>query len=159
MLAPANGANARAAAGRTSTTRIAPSPSAQRARGLEIDWVETMQGAGLSIRNPNAPPAVQSIDVAALKEAIARDNIRVVDVRPAAARAIAPFAPASVLEHDEAHLLALPRDSRLAFLCHHGQSSRVAAERFRQAGFTQLFNVEGGIDAWSIAVDPSIPRY
>lgn len=30
-------------------------PSAQRARGLEIDWVEDVRGAGLVIRNPNAP--------------------------------------------------------------------------------------------------------
>ncbi len=134
-------------------------PSAQRARGLEIDWVETMQGAGLSIRNPNAPPPVQSIDVQQLAEAMARGAMRVVDVRPAPARGFAPFAGASVLESEESALLALPRDTHLAFLCHHGQSSRAAAERFRSAGFTQLFNVEGGIDAWSTLIDPTIPRY
>lgn len=134
-------------------------PTAQRARGLEIDWVETMQGAGLSLRNPNAPPEVGSMDVQALRTAIAAGTVRVIDVRPAAARATAPFAGASVLESDEPALLALAKDSPLAFLCHHGQSSRVAAERFRSAGFTQLFNVEGGIDAWSQQVDPRVPRY
>ena len=133
--------------------------TAPRARGLEIDWVETMQGAGLSIRNPNAPPPVQSMDVHALQQALQQGRVRVVDVRPAAARALAPFAPAHVLEYEEAQLLALASDTPLAFLCHHGQSSRVVAERFRARGFTQLFNVEGGIDAWSVHVDPRIVRY
>ena len=134
-------------------------PSAERARGLEIEWVETMQGAGLSIRNPNAPPAVQAIDVQALARELKAGTMRVIDVRPSAARAFAPFAAADALETHDAQLLALPSDTRLAFLCHHGQSSRAAAERFRAAGFTQLFNVEGGIDAWSMLVDPAIPRY
>lgn len=134
-------------------------PTAQRARGLEIDWVETMQGAGLSIRNPNAPPEVRSMDVQALRTAMADASVRVVDVRPVAARAIAPFAGASVLDSDEHTLLALPKDTPLAFLCHHGQSSRVAAERFRAAGFSQVFNVEGGIDAWSLHIDPHVARY
>ena len=47
----------------------------------------------------------------------------------------------------------------LAFICHHGNSSRNAAEHFREHGFTDLYNVEGGIDAWSKDVDPSIKRY
>ncbi len=134
-------------------------PTAQRARGLEIDWVETMQGAGLSIRNPNAPPEVRPMDVQALRTAMVGASVRVIDVRPAAARALAPFASASVLETDENALLTLAKDTPLAFLCHHGQSSRVVAERFRAAGFTQLFNVEGGIDAWSLHIDQRVARY
>ncbi len=133
--------------------------TAQRAQGLEIDWVETAQGAGLSLRNPNAPAAVKAIDVEALAQALDQGALQVVDVRPAAARAIAPFAGARILEAEESALLALPKDTPLAFLCHHGQSSRAAAERFRAAGFGRLFNVEGGIDAWSQRVDPGVPRY
>ncbi|MFY8123879.1 MAG: rhodanese-like domain-containing protein, partial [Silanimonas sp.] len=59
--------------------------------------------------------------------------------------------------HDD--LAALPKDTKLAFLCHHGNSSRQAAEHFRGLGFTQIYNVEGGIDAWSTDVDGSVPRY
>jgi rhodanese-related sulfurtransferase len=54
---------------------------------------------------------------------------------------------------------ALPKDLPLAFLCHHGNSSRQAAEHFRQLGFHEVYNVEGGIDAWSLEVDPAVPRY
>ena len=134
-------------------------PTAQRAQGLEIDWVETAQGAGLSLRNPNAPAAVKAMDVETLAQALDQGALQVVDVRPAAARAFAPFAGARILEAEEPALLALRKDTPLAFLCHHGQSSRVAAERFRAAGFGHLFNVEGGIDAWSQRVDPGVPRY
>jgi len=59
--------------------------------------------------------------------------------------------------HDR--LAALPKDTALAFLCHHGVSSRQAAEHFRGLGFTEVFNIEGGIDAWAETVDASVPRY
>ena len=85
----------------------------------------------------------------------------VIDVRPAHARAIAPFPhPHEVLDEDSRERLeALPKDVPLAFLCHHGNSSRQAAEYFRQLGFHDIYNVEGGIDAWSVQIDPSVPRY
>ncbi len=59
--------------------------------------------------------------------------------------------------HD--HLLTLPPDTALVFQCHHGIRSRAAAEYFREKGFVRLFNLEGGIDAWSALVDPAVPRY
>jgi monothiol glutaredoxin len=134
--------------------------SAQRARGLEIDWAETVQGSGLVIRNPNAPPAVKPMDVRTLKAAVDAGQVVVVDVRPPHDRARAPFAGARVLDEDTVgELSALPKDTRLAFLCHHGNSSRSAAEHFRGLGFRDVNNVEGGIDAWSREIDPSIPRY
>ena len=134
--------------------------SAQRANGLEIDWTENVQGAGLVIRNPNAPPALKSMTVTALKSAIDGGAVTVIDVRPAADRARAPFAPARVLDEESmATLAALPKDTPLAFLCHHGNSSRSAAEHFRSLGFRDVANVEGGIDAWSQQVDSSVPRY
>ncbi|HEY6941566.1 rhodanese-like domain-containing protein, partial [Dokdonella sp.] len=87
-------------------------------------------------------------------------DIMVVDVRPDHDRAIAPFAGAEAFTPDtHARLTSLPKDTALAFICHHGNSSRNAAEHFREHGFTNLWNVEGGIDAWSVEIDPSIPRY
>ncbi len=44
-------------------------------------------------------------------------------------------------------------------LCHHGiRSAQVCAVLSRQ-GFTKLHNLSGGIDRWSVEVDPSVPRY
>jgi monothiol glutaredoxin len=47
----------------------------------------------------------------------------------------------------------------LVFHCHHGGRSQRAAEHFAALGFTNVWNVAGGIDAWSQEVDPSVPRY
>jgi rhodanese-related sulfurtransferase len=44
-------------------------------------------------------------------------------------------------------------------LCHHGVRSVVAADFLERAGFSEIFNLRGGIDAWSRDLDPEIPRY
>ena len=134
--------------------------TARRAEGLEIDWVETVQGAGLAIKNPNAPNAVKKLAVTELAQRLAAGTITVIDVRPPAERVKAPFPAARALEADAAAEFArLPKDTALAFLCHHGNSSRAAAEHFRGLGFSDVYNVEGGIERWSVEVDPSVPRY
>lgn len=135
--------------------------SAPRANGIAIDWVEDVRGSGLAITNPNAPPPVKSMTVQELHDRIVAGAIDVIDVRPAQARAIAPFPqPHEVLDEDSHdRLAALPKDLPLAFLCHHGNSSRQAAEHFRGLGFHDIYNVEGGIDAWALEVDPKVPRY
>ena len=135
--------------------------SAQRARGIRIDWVETAQGAGLSIDNPNAPPAVQPLSARELKQRLdAGEAITLVDVRPPDERAHAALAqPFRTLDDGVEALAALPKDGALAFLCHSGARSARAAEHFRSLGFRRLYNVEGGIDAWARDVDPAVPRY
>ncbi|HEY6061878.1 MAG TPA: molybdopterin-synthase adenylyltransferase MoeB [Gemmatimonadales bacterium] len=43
--------------------------------------------------------------------------------------------------------------------CHHGMRSLQAVEILRAAGFSKVRSLEGGIDAWSREVEPSLPRY
>jgi len=43
--------------------------------------------------------------------------------------------------------------------CHHGGRSMRVTQFLRQQGFTQVQNLDGGIDAWSLQVDSSVPRY
>ncbi|MDB5883884.1 MAG: Rhodanese domain protein [Polaromonas sp.] len=50
-------------------------------------------------------------------------------------------------------------DHPMACLCHHGMRSLQVANYLAQGGFTQVVNLQGGIDAWSQQVDPSVPRY
>ena len=135
--------------------------SAPRANGIAIDWAEDVRGSGLAISNPNAPAPVKSMSVQELHDRIVAGAIDVIDVRPAQARAIAPFPqPHEVLDEDSHdRLAALPKDLPLAFLCHHGNSSRQAAEHFRSLGFHDIYNVEGGIDAWAADIDPQVARY
>src|SRR5690606_41680925 len=84
-----------------------------------------------------------------------------VDVRPPQERELAAIAlPYAVLDAGGFEdLLAQSRDLPLGFLCHHGGRSAQAAEHFRTQGFTEVFNIAGGIDAWAQDVDPSVPRY
>lgn len=44
-------------------------------------------------------------------------------------------------------------------LCHHGMRSAQMCLWLLQNGFTNVTNITGGIDAYSVAVDRSIPRY
>jgi monothiol glutaredoxin len=119
-----------------------------------------VQGEGLSLKFPGAQE-IGSLTVQELKARLAAGDITLVDVRPAQGRAqAAPLAQARVLE-DEGYetLAALPKDTPIAFICHHGVSSRGVAERFAAHGFTKVYNVEGGMDAWANEIDASVPRY
>jgi monothiol glutaredoxin len=53
----------------------------------------------------------------------------------------------------------MDRGTTLVFICHHGIRSKTAAEQFLAQGFKNVFNVEGGMEAWSRDVDPDVPRY
>ena len=134
--------------------------SARRADGLRIDWVDDARGKGLFIENPNAPPKVRAMspDVAARR--VAAGELLLVDVRPAGERELAP-APVAYRTLDGnglAELEALPKDTAIAVLCHHGNRSAQAGEHFRELGFRDVHNVVGGIEAWA-DVDPDVARY
>jgi monothiol glutaredoxin len=135
--------------------------SARRADGITIDWVDDIRGKGLAIDNPNAPKAVQELAVRDADDQRRAGSVIVVDVRPADERAIAAInAPFETFDGDNrARLEALPKDTALAFLCHHGGRSAQAAEQFRALGFSKVYNITGGIDAWSSDVDNSVPTY
>lgn len=44
-------------------------------------------------------------------------------------------------------------------LCHHGIRSAQMCRWLQSRGFTRVANIDGGIDAWSVTVDPQLPRY
>ena len=134
--------------------------TAARARGIRIDWVDTPQGSGLAIDNPNAPAPIKALSVRELKARLDAGQITVVDVRPPEERAQASITQAfQTLDEGIEALARLPKDTPLAFLCHSGARSARAAEHFRSLGFRSVHNVAGGIDAWSQEIDASVPRY
>jgi rhodanese-related sulfurtransferase len=53
----------------------------------------------------------------------------------------------------------LPRDAEIVVVCHHGVRSARVASFLAAQGFSSVANLRGGIDAWSLDVDPSVPRY
>ena len=87
-------------------------------------------------------------------------TFELVDVRTPQERDLAMIKGSRLLDqslHDA--LLLLDPDTPMVFQCHHGIRSQHAAEYFRQKGFRNLYNLQGGIDAWSQLVDASVPRY
>jgi rhodanese-related sulfurtransferase len=59
----------------------------------------------------------------------------------------------------ESRLGELDPDADVAFLCHHGVRSLRAAALARAHGLARAVSVAGGIDLWSLSVDPSVARY
>ncbi|MDP9043562.1 MAG: rhodanese-like domain-containing protein [Pseudomonadota bacterium] len=44
-------------------------------------------------------------------------------------------------------------------ICHHGARSAQVVAFLERQGFAAAYNLAGGIDAWSLQVDPTVPRY
>jgi rhodanese-related sulfurtransferase len=51
------------------------------------------------------------------------------------------------------------RGSRIVVHCHHGVRSLRVARFLRERGFAQAQSMAGGIEAWSLEIDPATPRY
>jgi monothiol glutaredoxin len=135
--------------------------SAARADGTSIDFVEDAQGSGFKIENPNRPAIVREVSPKELKALLDGGKVpQMYDVRTPKEREVAQIAGTKLLDDSVmAQIDALPKDTPLAFHCHHGGRSRGAAEHFLKAGFKTVYNMAGGIDAWARDVDPSIRRY
>ena len=135
--------------------------TALRASGLNIDVVAGAKGENLSVSNPNMPNTVNQLPVMELKSWFDEGrDFQLIDVRTSEEVAIANLLQARLF--DEAYfneIHALPRNTPLVFLCHHGNRSQAAAEQFCSLGFSAIYNVMGGIDAWSRYIDPRIPTY
>jgi len=53
----------------------------------------------------------------------------------------------------------LQREQPIVVHCHTGRRSAQAVQLLKQSGFASVYNLEGGIDAWSDFIDPSVPKY
>jgi rhodanese-related sulfurtransferase len=53
----------------------------------------------------------------------------------------------------------LPHDKPIVVMCHHGGRSERVAQFLAANGYGNAINLDGGIDAWSTSVDPSVSRY
>ncbi|MBJ95767.1 MAG: monothiol glutaredoxin, Grx4 family [Rickettsiales bacterium] len=135
--------------------------SAPRLDGLVIDYQTEGPRSGFKMNNPNEPVQVEQISPAQLKSWLdAGREAFVFDVRTEEERATAKIEASVHLDADgEAKLRGLPKDSVIVFQCHHGARSQAAAEQAIAAGYTKVYNLSGGIDAWSQQVDPTVPRY
>ncbi|MFN0099950.1 MAG: molybdopterin-synthase adenylyltransferase MoeB [Gemmatimonadaceae bacterium] len=109
-----------------------------------------------------ATAAATEIAPAALAVRLARgDAIRVIDVREPWEHEIAHLEHATLAPMQtipSAHR-AWDRQAEYVVYCHHGMRSGMVADYLRATGFTRVLNLDGGIDRWSLEVDPSVARY
>ena len=105
----------------------------------------------MATKDPMEPFTRISVEEA--REMIEGGNVQVVDSREPHEHAEG-HVPGSL---NIPHMATLPRHQELArdkpvlFICKSGQRSAVAAEFAATAGLSELYNVEGGHDAWRAA--------
>ncbi len=138
------------------------------------DIVEEMSGNGelgelfqeaypdQSFEAPPPPAQVQNIHPEDAAKMLENDpELFLLDVRPENERQLAAVGRSRMIDQALAEEIINTWDPErpLVFICHIGQRSLQAAEFFTQKGFRQVYNVTGGVDAWSLTVDSSLPRY
>ncbi|HEY8314196.1 MAG TPA: rhodanese-like domain-containing protein [Candidatus Baltobacteraceae bacterium] len=90
-----------------------------------------------------------------------RKDFVLLDVREPAEIAAARIDGATLMPMREvfARLNELDKAAHIAVLCHHGGRSATIAALLAMQGFPSVYNVEGGINAYALRVDPTIPTY
>ena len=103
-----------------------------------------------------------TVSVRELKEKLdARQPVQLVDVREPFEHEIANIDSARLIPLGELsdRLNELDRDRLTIVHCHSGMRSAQAVRLLREAGFENVFNLEGGIAKWSDEIDPDVPKY
>jgi rhodanese-related sulfurtransferase len=118
------------------------------------------------VGNQSTNPAFTQMSVEELANRLAvPEGLQLVDVREPQEVAIAHipgFANLPLSEYatwaDQVQTRFDPQAETIV-LCHHGMRSAQMCQWLASQGFTNVKNVEGGIEAYAVVVDPSIPRY
>lgn len=124
-------------------------------------------------QHQSAPPEPRPIEPAELRDALALDPARVllVDVREPNERAYAAIPAPATTPQRHLPLSQYPAcfeafdtpaetaDRTIVVYCHHGVRSHAAGRVLLALGHRDVRSLVGGIDAWSLQVDPTVPRY
>ena len=87
--------------------------------------------------------------------------IKLLDVRTPQEYAIASVSGSMLVDQALAEQIvqSWSKDTAIVAMCHHGMRSLDAAAYLRGHGFVNARSMSGGIDAWSLQIDPAVPRY
>ena len=107
------------------------------------------------------PEEISAADAAALH---ANGEILLIDCREPDEHATtriegAKLLPLSTWSSDYPAAFPSNKDAAIVIHCHHGMRSLRATRFLRQQGYSRVQSMAGGIEAWSLDVDPSVPRY
>ncbi|HET7453119.1 MAG TPA: rhodanese-like domain-containing protein [Thermoanaerobaculia bacterium] len=103
-------------------------------------------------------PEISAADAAARR---GHPGVVFLDVREPDEHAAARIEGAAFVPMREvpARLAELDSGSEIIVFCHLGTRSAMVVDWLRRNGFPSAVNLAGGIDAWSLEVDPEVPRY
>ena len=95
------------------------------------------------------------------REWTAKPDLVVIDVREPHEYAIARIDGARLIPLSElpGRLSEIDGHAEIVTHCHHGMRSLAALQLLKGAGFANVRSLQGGIDAWSVDVDPEVPRF
>ena len=104
-------------------------------------------------------PAISVHDLKRKRDA--RESIQLIDVREPFEFEIARIDGAKLIPLGQLanRLHELKRNGQTVVHCHTGMRSAQAVQMLRQTGFTNVYNLEGGIDAWANEIDPAMQKY
>ncbi len=105
---------------------------------------------------------VQILTVKDLQKKLQEPNeLFLLDVREPTEFAYASIAGSVLIPLNQVpqRLSELDREREIVVICHHGMRSMQAASYLDHSGFTRVFNLQGGIDAWSLECDKAVRRY
>lgn len=124
--------------------------TAKRAEGIEINWVEDLQGAGLVIKNPNEPQAVIQIAKQELSKGIKEGRYNhIYDTRTEQQYNAQAIPGSKRLDKENMKQIeGLEKNIPLVFVCEVGNTSQGACEFYRKKGYSQVNNLVGGVAGW-----------
>ncbi|GEA13588.1 thiosulfate sulfurtransferase GlpE [Alteromonas sp. KUL49] len=81
------------------------------------------------------------------------DDAVIVDIRDPQSYALAHMPKAAPLNNDNfaTFIDATPKDAQVVVVCYHGVSSQQAAQVIVQQGFTNVYSMDGGFEAWRLS--------
>jgi rhodanese-related sulfurtransferase len=115
--------------------------------------------------NPPRWPFNEALEVSVIgtRDGVVDGSVVLVDIREPEELAVAAVPGALHIPMGElaqrVNEIDLGEDQTLALLCHTGRRSLAAAMALQRMGIDQARSVAGGIEWWSVRVDPSVPRY
>lgn len=116
--------------------------------------------------NPFGAPELSVQEVDAMRKA--GENLLLLDVREVKEYPVSipgddviqvPLSEIAAQQLDAIPDSLSDKDQAVAVFCHHGMRSAQAVMWLMQNGWTNVNNIDGGIDAWANEIDPSVGTY
>jgi rhodanese-related sulfurtransferase len=113
---------------------------------------------------PDAALSLETTPQEIQRRIAAGEKIHLVDVRESSEFSVARIAGAELIPMRSVpaqlqRLEAASDEATLILYCHHGVRSLNVVNWLREQGLSACQSMAGGIDRWSLQIDPSVPRY